>query len=60
MPHRRTGWVLAAIGVWWAFVIAGMFEWYFGDAEVALLTWLVCGLGLGADRAAAARGSQSA
>ncbi len=54
------GWVLAAIGVWWAFVVAGMFEWYFGDAEVALLTWLVCGLGLGADRLAAARGPQSA
>lgn len=48
------GWVLAAVGVWWGFLVAGMFEWYFGDAEVALLTWLVCGLALGGDRLAGA------
>ncbi len=59
-PAPPEGWVLAAVGVWWAFVIAGMFEWNFGDAEVAQLVWLVCGLALGADRAAAARAAARA
>ncbi|MFN2371008.1 MAG: O-antigen ligase family protein [Candidatus Krumholzibacteriia bacterium] len=54
-PAPPQGWALAAIGVWWGFVVAGMFEWYFGDAEVALLAWLVSGLALGADRLAAVR-----
>jgi len=54
-PAPAAGWALAAVGVWWAFVVAGMFEWNFGDAEVAQLLWLVCGLALGADRPAAPR-----
>jgi O-antigen ligase len=55
-PAPPAGWVLAAIGCWWGFMTAGMFEWYFGDAEVALLAWLVIGMGLGAGaRAGAAR-----
>lgn len=54
-PAPPEGWVLAAVGVWWGFVVAGMFEWYFGDAEVATLAWLISGLALGADRVAAAR-----
>ncbi|MFO7608983.1 MAG: O-antigen ligase family protein [Candidatus Krumholzibacteriia bacterium] len=59
-PAPPEGWVLAAMGVWWGFVVAGMFEWYFGDAEVALLAWLVSGLALGADRLAAARAAGGA
>jgi putative inorganic carbon (hco3(-)) transporter len=44
------GWILAAIGAWAGFMTAGMFEWYFGDAEVAQLMWLITGVALGAGR----------
>ena len=39
-------WCLGAIGAWVALMVAGTFEWNFGDAEVALLFWLIVGMGL--------------
>jgi O-antigen ligase len=55
-PVPPQGWVLAALGCWCGFMTAGMFEWYFGDAEVALLTWLIVGMGLGSGARAEAGG----
>jgi len=40
-------WCLGAMGAWVGLMVAGLFEWNFGDAEVALLLWLIVGLGLG-------------
>ena len=39
-------WCLGALGAWVGLMVAGLFEWNFGDAEVALLFWLIIGLGL--------------
>lgn len=44
-------WCLGAVGAWVGFMVAGLFEWNFGDAEVALLLWLVVGVGLARERA---------
>lgn len=41
------GWVLAGLGVWTGFFIAGLTEWYFGDAESMLLYLAVTGIALG-------------
>jgi hypothetical protein len=30
-------------------MVGGLFEWNFGDAEIALLVWSVAGLGLSED-----------
>ncbi len=46
-PPEAEAWILAGISVWTSFMIAGMFEWYFGDAEVILLLWAITGLSLG-------------
>lgn len=46
-PPQAEPWILAGISVWASFMIAGMFEWYFGDAEVILLLWTITGLSLG-------------
>lgn len=48
----RTGWVLGAIGVWVGFYVAGLSEWYFGDAESMLIYFLIIGCALGRDAAA--------
>jgi len=45
-------WCLGALGAWCGLMVAGLFEWNFGDAEVALLFWLVVGMGLGREPAA--------
>lgn len=45
-PPWRAGWTLAALAVWLGFMLGGLFEWNFGDAEIALLLWSLCGLGL--------------
>jgi O-antigen ligase len=55
--RRRTGsishtpvqsaWVLAAVGVWVSFYIAGFTEWYFGDAESMLIYLAILGCALG-------------
>jgi O-antigen ligase len=44
-PRRRTPWGLAALGVWVAFQLAGLFDWSFGDAEIAYAFFLWMGLG---------------
>lgn len=46
----RTGWGrgLVALAVWVAFQVHGMFDWSFGDAEVANQFFLWTGLGLAA------------
>jgi O-antigen ligase len=43
----RSGWVLAGIGVWVSFYIAGFTEWYFGDAESMLIYLAIIGCALG-------------
>jgi O-antigen ligase len=43
----RAGWVLAGIGVWVSFYIAGFTEWYFGDAESMLIYLAILGGALG-------------
>lgn len=43
----RSGWVLAGIGVWVSFYIAGFTEWYFGDAESMLIYLAILGCALG-------------
>lgn len=45
-PPGAAGWTLAALACWLGFMLGGLFEWNFGDAEIALLTWTLCGLGL--------------
>jgi O-antigen ligase len=42
-------WALGALGVWAAFVVAGLTEWYFGDAETMLIYLAVLGAGLAPD-----------
>ena len=41
------GWILGAIGAWVSFYIAGMTEWYFGDAESMLIYLAILGAALG-------------
>ncbi len=43
----RNGWLLAALGVWAGYGVAGLTEWYFGDAEPSLLYLAVLGIALG-------------
>jgi O-antigen ligase len=43
----RDGWLLAALGVWAGYGVAGLTEWYFGDAEPSLLYLVVLGIALG-------------
>ena len=45
-PPLSFGWTLAALGCLLGFMVGGLFEWNFGDAEIALLIWSVAGLGL--------------
>ncbi len=44
-------WTAAAMACWLAFMVGGLFEWNFGDAEIALLLWAVIGVGLAAGEA---------
>jgi len=39
-------WCLGALGAWVGFMVAGLFEWNFGDAEVGLLLWFLVGMAL--------------
>lgn len=43
-------WCLGGIGAWVGLMVSGLFEWNFGDAEIALLVWLIIGLGLARGR----------
>lgn len=36
--------VLASMGVFWGFQINGLFEWNYGDAEIAMLLWFSAGI----------------
>ncbi|MHB8077829.1 MAG: O-antigen ligase family protein [Candidatus Krumholzibacteriia bacterium] len=45
-PPGAEAWVLAALAVWTGFNVMGLFEWTFGDAEVALALFIVVGMGL--------------
>lgn len=42
----RGGWALAGLAIWAAFQVHGLFDWSFGDAEVANQLFLWVGLGL--------------
>lgn len=45
-PPLAAGWNMAAIAAWAGFMLAGCFEWNFGDAEIILLLWSLLGAGL--------------
>jgi O-antigen ligase len=45
------GWVLGAVGVWAGFYVAGLTEWYFGDAEPMLIYLAILGCALGSANA---------
>jgi O-antigen ligase len=49
-PLART-WILGGIGVWAGFSVAGLTEWYFGDAESMLLYLGIIGVALRAGQA---------
>ncbi|HKA25138.1 MAG TPA: O-antigen ligase family protein [Candidatus Eisenbacteria bacterium] len=44
-PRRGTRWGLAGLAVWMAFQLSGLFDWSFGDAEVAYAFFLWMGMG---------------
>lgn len=46
-PGPQAPWLLGAVGVWVGFFIAGLTEWYFGDAESMLLYLAITGIALG-------------
>lgn len=46
-PPLAAGWALGGLGVWFGFNVAGLTEWYFGDAEPTLLYLAVLGIALG-------------
>ena len=48
-----SGWVLGAVGAWTSFYVAGLTEWYFGDAESMLIYLAVIGSALGPEGPAA-------
>lgn len=54
------GWALGAIGLWAGFFVAGLTEWYFGDAEPMLLYLAVLGIALGGAAPAPGAGSPAA
>lgn len=41
-----TAWTLGGVGVWLGFYLAGLTEWYFGDAESMLIYLAILGCGL--------------
>ncbi len=45
-PPLAAAWNQAALAVWTGFMVAGLFEWNFGDAEIILLFWFLVGAGL--------------
>ena len=45
-PPAAEAWALSGLAAWTGFFVAGLFEWYFGDAEVILLLWTVTGVSL--------------
>ena len=45
-PPGAEAWTLAALAVWTGFNVMGLFEWTFGDAEMALALFIVVGMGL--------------
>ena len=47
-PARRA-WTLGMAGAWMGFVVAGLTEWYVGDAETMLLALAMLGVALGPD-----------
>jgi len=56
---RRAGrevplaWALGGWGLWVAVMVAGLFDWTFGDQELSLLLMLVVGIALAPDRSSA-------
>lgn len=47
-PPWAVVWTTAALGVWCGLFVAGLFEWYFGDAETQTLNLAIVGIALGA------------
>ncbi len=43
----HAGWTLGALGMWAGFFVAGLTEWYFGDAEPMLMSMAILGVALG-------------
>lgn len=48
-PPGAEAWTLAALAVWTGFNVMGLFEWTFGDAEMALALCIAVGMGLPRD-----------
>lgn len=46
LPPPERAWVVGSIGAFAGFIVNGLFEWNFGDAEVVMLLYLVVGTNL--------------
>ena len=46
LDHPERAWIVGSIGAGVGFVVNGLFEWNFGDAEVVTLFYLVIGINL--------------
>jgi O-antigen ligase len=47
-PNRRV-WLVAALGVWVAVIVTGIFDWSFGDPELSLVIFMTFGAALSLD-----------
>ena len=48
-PPLRPVWIAAALGVWIAVNVSGLFDWSFGDPELSLVFFATCGIALSLD-----------
>ena len=42
--------LLGALSAFVAYLFASIFDWSFGDEEITIALWLICGLGIAASR----------
>jgi len=48
-PPLRPVWIAAALGIWTAVNVTGLFDWSFGDPELSLVFFSTCGIALSLD-----------
>jgi len=48
-PPLRPVWIAAALGIWTAVNVSGLFDWSFGDPELSLVFFSTCGIALSLD-----------
>lgn len=46
LDHPERAWVVGSLGASVGFIVNGLFEWNFGDAEVVMLLYMVVGINL--------------